>query len=86
MPKVPDLLRLPAAAVHSLGADVLHIEAVDHFRTVFADACVHHALFTAFSFQVMANEETSDSRDNRNWHSDHQMLWRRERDKEISPQ
>lgn len=50
-----ELLWLPAAAVHSLGADVLHVEAVHHFGAVFTDAGVYLAFFTAPSTQVMAD-------------------------------
>lgn len=52
---VRELLWLPAAAEHSLGADVLHVKAVDHFGAVFTDGCVHLALFTASPTQVMAD-------------------------------
>lgn len=70
-----DLFGLPAAAVYSLGADVLHVKAVDHFGAVFTDARVHHALLTATPVQVLADEEPSDGWEHRHGHSHHQMLW-----------
>lgn len=58
---IRELLRLPAAAVHRLGADVLHVETVDHFGTVFIDASVHQALFVAAFVQVVADQEASNT-------------------------
>lgn len=69
-----DLLWLPAAAVDSLGADVLHVKAVDHFGAVFTDGRVHQDPLTATPVQVLADEEASDSWDHSHGHSHQQVL------------
>lgn len=69
-----NLFWLPAAAVHRLGADVLHVKAVDNFGAVFAHACVHLALLAALAAQVVADQETSGCSNDRHRHSNQEMF------------